>query len=168
MALENSGHSQGRLEVVPSELQQGGGGAGEQEGVEAGLVVPDERVQFVRQRKNDVEIGDGQQVLGLLLQPLGAIEFLATGTMAVAARVRHEVPCSAMGTLVLVAAQRWGVTGGDGAKDLPMMGRQTMRLGKAGQSGSHNFAQGNGLRRTGPRATGHRVRARVNRSAGPG
>ena len=110
----------------------------------------DEQVQFMRERENDVEIWDGQQQLGLLLQPLGAIKLLATGTMAVAARVRHEVPCSAMGTLVLVAAQRWGVTGGDGAKDLPMMGRQTMRLGKAGQSGSHNFAQGNGLRRTGP------------------
>jgi len=166
--MEDGGHSQGRLEIIPAELQQGRGGAGEQEGVEAGLVVADEQVQFVRERENDVEIGDGQQQLGLLLQPLGAVELLATGTMAVAAGVRDKVPFSAMGTLVLVATQRWGVTGGDGAKDLPMMGRQTARLAKTGQSGSHNFAQGNGLCRTGPRATGHRVRARVNRSAGPG
>ena len=112
-SVEDSGNSQGRLEVVPAELQQGGGGAGEQEGVEAGLVVADEQIQFVRQREDDVEVRDGQQELGLLLQPLGAVELLATGTMAVAARVRPEVPCSAMGTLVLVAAQRWGVTGGD-------------------------------------------------------
>ena len=117
----------------------------------------DERVEFVREREHDVEVRDGQQVLGLLLQPLGAVEFLATGTMAVAAGVRHEVLLSAMGTLVLVAAQRWRVTGGDGAKDLPMMSRQTMRLGKAEQSSSHYFAQGDGLRRTGPRATGHRT-----------
>ena len=167
-SVEDSGNSQGRLEVVPAELQQGGGGTGEQEGVEAGLVVADEQIQFVRQREDDVEVRDGQQELGLLLQPLGAVELLATGTMAVAAGVRHEVPFSAMGTLVLVAAQRWGVTGGDGAEDFPMMGRQTVRLGKAGQTDSHNFAQSNGLRRTGPRATGHKHRARANRSAGPG
>ena len=154
--MKDGGNSQGSLEVVAAELQQGRGGAGEQEGVEAGLVVPDERVQFVRQRKNDVEVRDGQQVLGLLLQPLGAFEVLATGTMAVAARVRHEVFLAAMGTPVLVATQRWRVTGGDGVEDLPMMGRQTVRLGQAGQTGSHNFTQGNGLRRTGPRATGHR------------
>ena len=109
------------------------------------------------QREHDVEVRDGQQVLGLLLQPLGAVEFLATGTMPVPAGVRHEVLLSAMSTLILVAAQRWRVTGGDGAEDLPMMSRQTMRLGKAGHSSSHNFAQGNGLRRTGPRATGHRL-----------
>jgi len=59
--VENSGHAQGRLEVVPSELQQGRRSTGEQQGVEADLVVPDERVQFVRQRKNDVEIGMGSR-----------------------------------------------------------------------------------------------------------
>ena len=36
------------------------------------------------------------------------------------------------------------------AQDLPMMSRQTMRQGKAAQSSWHNFAQGDGLRRTGP------------------
>ncbi len=148
--MKDGGNSQGRLEVIPTKLQQGRGGAGEQDGVEAGLVMADEQVQFVRQRENDVEVRDRQQQLGLLLQPLGAVELLATRTMAVATGVRDEVPFSAMGTLVLVAAQRWGVTGGDGAKDLPMMGRQTVRLSKAGQCGPHNFAQGNGLRRTGP------------------
>ena len=108
-------------------------------------------------------------ILLLLLQPLGTIKPLATRTMPIAAGVRHEVFSPAVGTLILMATQRRGVTGGDGAKDLPVMDRQTMRLGKAGQSGSHNFAQGNGLRRTGPRATGHKAdREAVKRPAGPG
>jgi hypothetical protein len=44
--------------------------------------------------------------------------------MAVAAGVRHEVFFPAIGTLVLMAAQGWGVTGGDGAEDLPVMDHQ--------------------------------------------
>src|SRR5213082_1441171 len=89
-SMENGGDAQGGFEVVPSERQQSGRGTGEQQRVEAGLVVLNEPVQFVRQRKHDVEIGDGQQVLGLLLQPLSTLEPLASGTMAIAARVRHE------------------------------------------------------------------------------
>jgi len=65
----------------------------------------------VREREHDVEVREGQKVRGLLLQPLGAVEFLATGTMPVPAGVRHEVLMSAMSTLVLVAAQHWRVTG---------------------------------------------------------
>jgi hypothetical protein len=119
--------------------------------------VLDERVQFVRECEHDVEVRDGQQMLGLLLQPLRTIEPLATWTMAIAARVGYEVVLPAIGTLVLVATQRWCVTGGDGAKDLPMMSRQTMSLGEAGQRCPHDFAQGDGLRLTGSRATDHRT-----------
>ena len=69
----------------------------------------------------------------------------------------HEVLLPAMGTLVLMATQRRCVTGGDGTKDFPVMDRQTMRLGEIRQRDAHDFAQGDGLRRTGLRATGHRI-----------
>ena len=85
------------------------------------LVVLNERVQFVRKGEHDVEVRDGQQMLGLLLQPLRTLEPLATRTMTIPAGVGHEVVLAAMGTLVLVATQRRCVTGGDGAKDLPVM-----------------------------------------------
>jgi hypothetical protein len=61
------------------------------------------------------------------------------------------------------------MTGGDGAKHLPMMDRQTMSLREVRQRGAHDFAQGDGLRRTGLRATGHRICAMaVKRFAEPG
>ena len=155
--MENGGNAQGGSEVVPSEGQQCGRGTGEQQRVEARLVVLDEPVQFVWQCEHDVEIRDGQQVLGLLLQPLSTLEPLAGWTMAIAARVWHEGFLAAMGALILMATQRRCVTGGDGAKDFPVMDRQTMTLREVRQHGSHDFAQGDGLRRTGPQATGHRT-----------
>jgi len=154
--MENGGDPQDRFEVVATEFHQCGRCAGEQEGVEERLVVLNERVEFVREREHIVEVRDGQQEVNLLLQPLGAFELLAARTMPVSARVRYEVFLPAMGTLVLMAAQRWGVTGRDGAKNLPMMSRQAMSLREARQCGSHDFAQGDGLRLTGLRATGHR------------
>ena len=94
---------------------------------------------------------------GLFLQPLSTPEPLAVWTMAIAAGVRHEGLLAAVGTLILMATQRRRVTGGDGAKNLPVMDRQTMSLREARQRGAHNFAQGDRLRRTGPGATGHRT-----------
>ncbi len=94
-------------------------------------------------------------MLALLLQPLGAFESLATGTMAVSAGVRHEVPSPAVSTLILMTTQRWSVTGGDGPENFPVMDRQTMSLGEVWKCGSNDFAQGNGLRQTGLRANAH-------------
>jgi hypothetical protein len=75
--------------------------------------------------------------------------------MAIAASVRHEGFLAAVGTPILMATQRRRVTGGDGAKNLPVMDRQTMSLGEARQRGSHDFTQRDRLRRTGLGATGH-------------
>jgi hypothetical protein len=126
------------------------------------LVVLDERVEFMWKSEYDVEVRDGQQVFNLLVQSLGALELLATRTMAVAAGVRHEVFLPAIGTLVLMAAQGWGVTGGDGAEDLPVMDRQTMGLGEIRQCCSHDFAQSDGLRLTGLGTASHRTHSRVD------
>lgn len=59
--------------------------------------VLDERVQFVRESEHDVEVRNGQQVLGLLLQPLGTFGPLATRTVPAATGVRREVFSPAMG-----------------------------------------------------------------------
>ena len=114
--MQHRGEAQVGFEVVPAELQQGGAGAGEQEGVEPGLVVLEERVQVVREGEHDMEVRDGQQVLGLLLQPLGALQPLAARTVPVAAGVRGEVLSPTVGTPILMAAQRRGVTGGEARK----------------------------------------------------
>lgn len=66
-SMQHGGDPQSGLEVIARELQQSGRGTGEQQGIEARLVVPDERVEYVRKGEHDVEVRDGQQVLGLLL-----------------------------------------------------------------------------------------------------
>ena len=55
------------LEVVATELQQRGRGRGEQQPTQTGLVMTNEPVEVVREGKHDVEVWNGQQVLGLLL-----------------------------------------------------------------------------------------------------
>ena len=75
--------------------------------------------------------------------------------MPIAAGVRHEVLGATVSTLVLMAAERRGATGGDSAQHFPVMLRQTMVLGEARQSGADDFAQGQGLRLTGARRSGH-------------
>src|SRR5688572_18506063 len=127
--------SQGRIEVVATEFQQSRRGTGEQERVEPTLIVLDQPVELMRQREDDVEVRDGQQVLNLLLQPLGTLELLTARTVPVATGVGHEVLLPAMGTLVLVATERRGVTGAEGPKHFPVMIRQAMGLGKVGQRG---------------------------------
>ncbi len=167
--MQHRREAQGGLEVVPAELQQGGAGAGEQESVEPCLVVLEERVQVVREGEHDMEVRDGQQVLGLLLQPLGALQPLAARTVPVAAGVRCEVLAPAVGTPILMAAQRRSVTGGEGAQDLPVMRGQTMGPGKLRQGLADDLAQGEGLRLPGRRATGHTVgRSALTRFGGRG
>ena len=66
-----------------------------------------------------------------------------------------------------MAPERCRVTGGQRAKDLPVMDRQTMRLGKIRQRGAHDFAQSEGGRLTGSRVASHRTGGtRVRRSTG--
>ena len=110
----------------------------------------------MRESEHDVEVRDGQQVLNLLLQPLGTIELLAARTVTVAAGVWHEVFLPAAGTLVLMTTQRRCVTGGDGSEDLPVVAGQTMLLGEVRQCGAHDLAQRDGLRLAGFREAGHK------------
>ena len=148
--VEHGGDPQRGVEVVATELQQRGRGTGEQQGIEPRWVVLDEPVQFVREGEHGMEVRDGQEVFDLLFQPLSTVEFLAARTMPVATGVGHEMLALAVGAPILMATQRRGVTGGEGAQHLPMMNRQAMRMGERGQRGAHDFPQGDGLRLTGP------------------
>lgn len=127
-AMEDGGDAEGGLEVVATKFEQGGRGTRKQKRIELLLVVLDERVQLVRESEHDVEVGNGQQILDLMLQPLGAVDLLATRAMAIATGIGDEVFLPAMGTAVMMATQRRSVTGAEGPKDLPVMNRQTMSL----------------------------------------
>ena len=62
--------------------------------------------QFRRQREDDMVVLDRQQVLGLALEPAGAGQGLALGTVAVAARVVGDAFVAAVEAALDVAAQR--------------------------------------------------------------
>ena len=158
--VEDGSDPQLGLEVVMPEVQQGGRGTGKQEVIEPLLVVLDEWVQGMGQREHDMKIGDGQQVFGLSLHPLGPLESLASRTVPVATGMGHEVGLSAMGTLVLMAAQRGCAAGGNSSKHFPMMGRQTVSFSEAGQGGSHHVAQGESTGTGGTGLVGHKTRRR--------
>ena len=157
--VQDSRDPQLGLEIILPELQQGGRGTGEEEIIEPPLVVPDEWVQGMGQRKHDMKIGDGKQVLRLPLQPLSPIKSLASWTVPIATGMGHEVGLAAMGTLVLMTAQRGSTAGGNGPKHFPMMGRQPVGLAKTGQGGSHHVAQGDSPGPTGPHLDGHKTGA---------
>ena len=82
------------------------------------MVVLDEWVQFMRKREYDVKIRNRKQMLDLLLQPLGTLEILAIGTMAVPAGVWHEVPFPTAITLILMTAQHGRAAGGEDRKSV--------------------------------------------------
>jgi hypothetical protein len=48
-----------RLELALTELQQRGAGTVKEQLVKGALVLADQRIERVRQRKNDVEVRDG-------------------------------------------------------------------------------------------------------------
>ena len=63
-----------------SDGPEGSGGGSEQQAVDFALVVQRQRRQLCRQGEDDVEIGDRQQILAAVLQPLGALPRLTLGT----------------------------------------------------------------------------------------
>ena len=74
----------GKLEV---KLEESLGGALKEEIEHECRVAPGQGLEFVGQGDHQVEVGDGQKSLPARRQPLGVLEALALGTMAVAAGV---------------------------------------------------------------------------------
>ena len=66
---------------------EGSCGGSEQGAIDFALVLQCQRREFCRQGEDDVEIGDRQQILAAVFQPLRALLRLALGTVAIAAGV---------------------------------------------------------------------------------
>ena len=66
---------------------EGSGGGSEQGAIDFALVLQRQRGQFCGQGEDDVKIGDRQQILAALLQPLRALLRLTLRTVAIAAGV---------------------------------------------------------------------------------
>ena len=102
--------------IVPGKLQESLGDAGKEEIEDESRVVQSQRVELVGQGDHQVEVVGGQEPFQALGQPLGLLEALALGTVAVAAGVVGDRQVAAALTAdVHVAAQ----TGGAAAFDIP-------------------------------------------------
>ncbi len=72
---------------VPRDSCQGLRGCSEEQPVEGSLVLKGDRAEFLRQREDDVEVRDFEQMRALRLMPGRLFGGLALGTVAIAARV---------------------------------------------------------------------------------
>ena len=86
-------------------------GGSEQGAVDFALVVQRQRRQLCRQGEDDVEIGDRQQILAAVFQPLGALLRLALRTVAIAAGVVRYAYFTTAIAGIDVAAKLGGTTG---------------------------------------------------------
>ena len=102
--------------IVPGKLQESPGGGLKEEIEDEFRVEPGQRIEFVGQGDHQVEVVDGQEPVQALCQPLGLLEALALGTVAVAAGViGNGQVAAALAARVHVSAQ----TGGAAAFDIP-------------------------------------------------
>ena len=97
---------------IGGHVAQRGGGAAHEQVVDNGGIGEGEVAEFRRQREHHMMVFDRQQVLRLLIEPVGSSQGLALGTVAVAARVVGDALVAAIETMLDVAAQLGRATSG--------------------------------------------------------
>mgnify|MGYP001031675324 CR=1 FL=1 len=90
---------------------QGQRSGAKENAVDGALIPQGKWTELVRQRKDSVKVGDGQQLGGASLQPLGLARSLALGAMAVATGLVADFLVIALRALPQVTAQCGGATG---------------------------------------------------------
>ena len=87
---------------------QGQRSGAKENAVDGALIPQGKWTELVRQRKDSVKVGDGQQLGGASLQPLGLVRSLALGAMAVATGLVADFLVIALRALPQVTAQSGG------------------------------------------------------------
>ena len=95
---------------IAGNLAQGCGRCVEEDVEQESLVAQDERVQLVGQCEDDVEVGDRQQSLEALLEPMFTLRTLALRTVPIAAGVVRDAPVSAAVAHVEMPTESSGAT----------------------------------------------------------
>lgn len=151
--VQDGRDAQLHAETVLTKLQQSLAGRREQEVIKSPLVLLDQRVEHMRQREDQVEVGHWQQSLLLLFEPAVGCLALAERAMAVAAGVRHEMALTALLAVVAMTAQGEGTASQERTQDLPVMRGQLRR--SYGQTETQDLGQFQPRRLTGRAAAGH-------------
>jgi hypothetical protein len=151
--VQHGRNAQLGLEAVLTKLQQSLAGGVEQQVVEGALVLLDQRVERVRQRKHQVEIRHRQQRLLLLGQPVFGRLTLAKRAMPVAAGMRHKVSAATLQAPVAMTTQCRGAASQQRIKNAPMMLGQGWT--RAGDADSQHCRQAQPSHRSRRPAAGH-------------
>src|SRR5712692_8707741 len=106
------------------DLLQGPGDGSEQDIKKDGLVAESERIQFVRNGEDDVEVGNRQERGQSFFEPIVAGYVLALGTVAIAAGMVGDALVTAGVALVQVSAEGGRAALRDVAHHLLLCGRR--------------------------------------------
>jgi hypothetical protein len=140
--VQHGGDADPRAEVlgVGRDPQHGLGRRLEQQVVDDGLVLEGDVGDLRRQREDDVEISDRQQVGLALGEPRAGGRALALGTVPVAAAVVGDAPVAAVHTGLDMAAEGGGTAMLDRRHDLKLLQAQVPGLRDAigGSGGTQN------------------------------
>ncbi len=112
---------------IAPEGEQGVGGGAEEERVEHARIALREGVERVRQRKDDVEIRNRQQLGAPRREPPFFAQGLALGAMAVATGVVGDAHRAAPVTRLLMPAEDGGAAGLDGVESPLLDGGEAVR-----------------------------------------
>lgn len=104
--VQDGANPRSHPKFVVCELQKGGAGTFEKQGMKGSLILQNERVKRMGNGENNMEVRHGKKILLLPLQPLMGVGSLTVWTMAVPTRVRHKVIPPAVRTLIVMHAKR--------------------------------------------------------------
>lgn len=155
-----------RAQIVPAKFQERLRGRPEEQVIHHSPVLPDDRIERVRQGEHDVNIGNGQKQLFLPLEPFHRLMPLAIGTMPVPAGSGHEMLPPAILAAVTVAAQLRGLAGQQRVEDFPVMRGKSGRLSRQRRAQHLSQTQPNPLRPC-PSAGLHAMGSGLQRAFGP-
>ena len=117
---------------IGSDFAQRAGGAAHEQIVEDGGVGEGDLAEFSGQGEHHMMVFDRQEVLRLLIEPVGASQGLALGTVAVAARVVGNTLMAAIEAVLDVAAQDGSTAVGQFTQRLALRRGTTSRSSRLG------------------------------------
>jgi hypothetical protein len=126
--MQDSSEPNLSIKMVATKFKQSDRGRCEKQPIQFALILLNQRVQIVREREHEMEVGNGEEQFRLLLQPTQTVNALASWTVTVPARVRNEVFLAAIRTPVIMSAECRSSAAHDGRKNFQMMRRKPTRL----------------------------------------
>jgi hypothetical protein len=131
--VQHGGGADARVEVpgIGGDREQCLGGGAEQQVVDDRLVLISDRGEFGRQREDDMEIADRQQIGLAGREPIPRRRALAFGTMAIAARVVRDAAMAAVLATLDMPAEHGRATLLDRRHDLELTQAHMSGIGPA-------------------------------------